>query len=205
MDLQTSRMAATQVASGTNATVSSSTRNTASATRSVVTGGTAATASEAGSTVGDGEYNTANGPYATVVGGFLRIASRYGQQAQASGRFAVIADAQRSSYVLRTATTDATATQLTLDGAGAVPSTQGCFVLDANQTISFQDMLAASTSSGAVVSKWNSDGTITRGATAASTRMVGITGSHSRPSIWGLPHGRSSPRRTRRTVPWSLP
>ncbi len=157
VDLQSSRATAARVASGTNAVIVGGSNNTASGTNSTILGGSS---------------NTASGSF-SVASGSAASAPRYGQRSHSSGPFATGGDAQRSSYVLRTATTDATATQLTLDGAA--PSAQGRFALNAGQTIGFQGVLVAETANGALVSKWNVDGLISRGATAASTRLVGMT------------------------------
>lgn len=171
VDLQTSRTAAAQVASGANATVGGGIRNTSSGSGSTIPGGTAGTAAGTGSTVSGGDSNTASAPFATITGGYQAIASRYGQRGRAAGRFAVIGDAQASEYVQRTATADATATALTFDGAA--PSAQGRFILNASQAVGFQGMLVAMTANGATAARWDINGLIVRGTTAASTRLVG--------------------------------
>ena len=106
-------------ASGNRATIGGGKDNTSSGTRATVSGGDNNTASNFYPAVGGGKNNTASGQYSTVSGGFRAIASRYGQFGQASGRFISDGDAQFSRYVLRTATTDATANvELFLDGTG---------------------------------------------------------------------------------------
>lgn len=69
---------------------------------------------------GDGAYlagdsNTASGKYSSVIGGYSAVADKYGQQAYAAGSFTAAGDAQRSVYVLRKATTDATPAVLLLN------------------------------------------------------------------------------------------
>lgn len=62
-----------------------------------------------------GDSNTASGKYSSVVGGYSAVADKYGQQAHAAGSFTAAGDAQRSVYVLRKATTDATPAVLLLN------------------------------------------------------------------------------------------
>jgi hypothetical protein len=91
--------------------------NSASGSRSTVGGGDAVRATGDYSTVSGGRTNRADGDYSTVSGGFRGIASRYGQFAHSSGRFVADGDAQYCRYIVRTATTDATANvELFLDG-----------------------------------------------------------------------------------------
>ncbi|MFA5235039.1 MAG: hypothetical protein WC390_11630, partial [Sulfurimonas sp.] len=68
------------------------------------------------STVGGGHNNTASGYFSTVGGGKDGVASQFGQRTYSSGKFLTQGDAQASSFVLRGATTNATPTNLYLDG-----------------------------------------------------------------------------------------
>ena len=70
-------------------------------------------------TIAGGQYNRATAPLATVPGGYFASAGDYGQMAFASGRFGETGDAQASLFVLRGTTTNATPTNLYLDGAAA--------------------------------------------------------------------------------------
>jgi hypothetical protein len=83
--------------------------NTASGESSVVCGG--------GLYNGVNQGNTASGNYSAVLGGVFATANRYSMQAHAAGRFSDSGDAQRARFVLRNKTTNATATELFLDGA----------------------------------------------------------------------------------------
>ena len=60
----------------------------------------------------------ATSSYSTIPGGKEAEATAYGQQAYASGAFAVAGDAQASLYVLRNTTNDTSTTELFLDGVG---------------------------------------------------------------------------------------
>lgn len=144
VDFQTSRSAATQVASGANAVLAGGTGNTASGTQSVVCGGSGNTASGFQSAILGGRSNTANSDRAVAFGdantssgtnsiamGAINTASspqtlaicshsradRLNLFAHGSGAFSTAGDAQRIHAVLRRVTTNATATELFLDGS----------------------------------------------------------------------------------------
>jgi len=103
-------------ATGHSDTIAGGYQNMAQFNQSTVGGGARNAASGNASTVGGGTSNTASGPSATIPGGYQATASLYGQMAYASGRFADYGDAQTSEYVLRRTTTNATPTELFLDG-----------------------------------------------------------------------------------------
>lgn len=99
-----------------NGVIAGGTSNSATADHSTISGGSSSTASGDYSTVGGGTLNVASGNYSTVPGGRLGAASHYGEVAHASGFFAASGDAQTSELVLRRLTTDATPSELFLDG-----------------------------------------------------------------------------------------
>ena len=99
------------------ATVGGGYLNDASSNYATVGGGVSNTASGMYATVGGGYLNTASGTFATVPGGRDASASHWGEMAYASGSFASAGDAQTSVYVLRNTTTNATPTELFLDGS----------------------------------------------------------------------------------------
>jgi hypothetical protein len=76
VDWQTSRTAASQVASGQYATIGGGYRGTASGFATTISGGEANTSSGFISTVGGGASNTASGTYATIAGGYLNTNTR---------------------------------------------------------------------------------------------------------------------------------
>jgi len=78
VDLQPIRAAATQVASGANATLAGGLNNTASGARASVGGGTTNLASGADSHIGGGDTNEANHAWATVGGGSTNVAGGTG-------------------------------------------------------------------------------------------------------------------------------
>src|SRR5690606_2109561 len=109
VDLQTVRAANDQVASGT------------------------------GATIGGGSSNKASASYSGVPMGLEAHARLYGQMAHASGKNSVAGDAQRSVYVARRATLNATPTELFLDGSGASQR----MTIPLNTTWAFQIFVAA--------------------------------------------------------------
>jgi hypothetical protein len=78
VDLQTSRLAETQVASGIGSVIAGGDRNTASGTQATVGGGQSNTASGNQSTVAGGQTNTASSNQSTVAGGGSNTASAAG-------------------------------------------------------------------------------------------------------------------------------
>lgn len=82
-----------------------------------VSGGRSNHAIQGYATVGGGLTNTANADYSTIPGGNGASAIRYGEMAYASGPFADSGDAQTSLYVLRQQTSNATLTEMFLDGS----------------------------------------------------------------------------------------
>jgi hypothetical protein len=131
VDLQISRTAASQVASGLfQPVVLGGTANTASANYAVVAGGQTGTASGINSFVAGGQTNLASGASSFVTGssnvasatgafsfGVIASADRRGMLAQAAGQFSAQGDAQRARFVLRNKTTTNSAVELFLDGS----------------------------------------------------------------------------------------
>lgn len=91
--------------------------NQSTASQATVCGGEGNKAQGTCSTVGGGQANTASGIYSTITGGRWAAADRYGMEAHANGYFVSFGDAQRTSFILRNTTSDATPTQLFLDGS----------------------------------------------------------------------------------------
>src|SRR5262249_2744060 len=61
--------------------------------------------------------NSIAGTFSSHAGGDSSLAKKPAQYARASGFFAIVGDAQKSETYLRMATTDASSTELTIDGA----------------------------------------------------------------------------------------
>jgi hypothetical protein len=91
---------------------------TASAQAAFAAGGEGNTASAAYSSAVGGYGNNASGLFAFAFG-YYAAASLYGMQAYGSGRFAATGDAQIATMVARNTTSNATPTNLFLDGSSA--------------------------------------------------------------------------------------
>ncbi len=118
------------------------------------------------STIGGGYSNriASGAVFGTIPGGAQAQVSSFGQMAYASGQFATGGDAQTSVYVVRGTTTNATQTELFLDGAAAR------MVVPTNSTWSYDILLTARTAAG------NSAGYQIRGViknNAGTTALVG--------------------------------
>ena len=106
------------IASSTGAVVGGGVSNEATARNSTVSGGVLNQAVSDNATVSGGSSNRAAARSSSVTGGTFGNAAFYGQQVHAAGAFNFEqGSAQASTYVLRTLTSDAVATELFLDGS----------------------------------------------------------------------------------------
>jgi len=146
VDLQSSRSAATQVASATRSVICGGGNNTASSQEACVLGGTGNNASgfqsailggrsntaSSDRAIAAGDGNTSNGTTSLALGvgntssstaslaiGVQSRADRLSLFSHASGSFASAGDAQTIRAVLRCTTSNATATELFLDGTSS--------------------------------------------------------------------------------------
>lgn len=103
VDMQLTRTAVTQVASGNYAAQVGGVNNTASGTNTAIVGGS---------------INVASGIGAAILGSEAAKADKPFQQAHAAGYFAAVGDAQRSVYVVKVLTADATPTPMDTGGLG---------------------------------------------------------------------------------------
>lgn len=117
--------------------------------------------------LGSGSSATATGAMAFGNGAAARV---YGQTATANGSFASLGDAQQGVYIFRNITTDATQTELFLDGTTATQR----FVLANNSAVTFSILIVArrtdATGGGA---GYRVEGVIRKDASAASTTIIG--------------------------------
>jgi hypothetical protein len=128
---------------------------------------------------------TATGDSATGLGSSLDLthtnatglgnnaASKFsGHLVYASGRFSVNGDAQSGSVPLRRATTNATASELTSNGAAASATNQ--VILPNNSAYAFTGSIIArqQAAGGTASAAWRVEGLIRREGTAASTTLV---------------------------------
>lgn len=129
-------------APGSYATIAGGYENTASANIAAVGGGTNNAANGQYSTVGGGYFNTASGYSSVVPGGANAAATHHGEMAIAAGSFAQDGDAQRSVYVMRNETSDASLTDLFLNGSSSR------LTIPASRTVTFEILVVGRTSSG---------------------------------------------------------
>ncbi|MGQ7814568.1 hypothetical protein ACUTAH_02640 [Metapseudomonas furukawaii] len=194
-----------QVASGNYSVISGGRQNTASGSTSVIAGGSSNEATGSYSCVFAGEFNSATGAYASVHGGESNLASgdyswapgglrsttrgSYGVEAVASGRFSTAGDAQRRRWVMRTQTTDATATKVSADGAAASATNQ--VVLPDDSSYSVRGFLIARDTANGDTSHWEFKAALRRGTGAGTAALVGsasvvLVTQDSGASSWGL-------------------
>lgn len=110
---------------------------------------------------------SATGTNAIALGS-ASVASQYGGVVQASGDFAAAGDAQHGTYVLRGTTTNASQTELFMDGSAAD------YILPASSVVTFECMVAgintAVTGAGA---GFRIVGVAYRGATVGTSTLIG--------------------------------
>jgi len=151
-DLQMTRSAAAQVASGINAVIGGGSGNTASGVRSSVGGGFANTASGAGSWVPGGQNATTRGIH--------------GRGAWAGNFIAAVGDAQCGEHVLLRQTTSASALNLSCDGAA--PSGANTVILPPFAAYAGVFTLVSKAMSTNDAATWRVNVSAARGSTAAS-------------------------------------
>lgn len=161
-------------------------------------GGQSNTASGEGSSVVGGASNVASGTY-SLAGGTSSIANSYGSVVLGVGGNAnsvrsrnvfanssVTGDAQKSTFIFRQRTTDATLTTFAIEGTGA--STTNQITLSNNSGYRFKGTIIAKQSGSTNVSAWDIDGLLVRGANAAATTLLigNVTLVQNTPA-WGTP------------------
>lgn len=161
-------------------------------------GGNGNTASGDTSSVVGGASNVASGAY-SLAGGTSSVANSYGSVVFGVGGNAnsvrsrnvfanssVTGDAQKSTFIFRQRTTDATLTTFTIEGTGA--STTNQITLSNNSGYRFKGTIIAKQSGSTNVSAWDIDGLIVRGATAGTiSLLIGNVTLVQNTSAWGTP------------------
>jgi len=195
VDLQTSRSAANQVASGASS-VAAGASNRASGGNSVAIGfGNAATGLESraigyentasgSSAIAIGLRNTVSGSDGTVALGDYNFvtqtggiatgrrarADRVGQRCHANNQFATEGDAQYTGFVLRNKTTNATPTTLFCDGSSAR------LTVNAGEILGFIANIIGSKSDGSAIAHYVRKGAIKRVGTTTTLAYVETVG-----------------------------
>lgn len=163
VDLQTSRISASQVASGAQSAILGGAWNTATGQCSAV-GGVASTASAFGafafgdSCVASGDISQSFGRYAT--------ANRYAMYAHSGWRFSASGDMQYGRFVVANRTTDATPTTMFLRFDNSTRLT-----VNAGEVISFVANIVGSKSDGTAIAAYIRRGVIKR--ISNTTSLVG--------------------------------
>jgi hypothetical protein len=121
--------------------------------------------------IGGGQGNLASADYTVIGGGLSSVAHLEGMRSHANGAFVADGGAQWADFKIRHYTTDATATELFLDGSARRP------VLPASRLWAFSIKLAARQASGAAGTAgdsafWNITGGIKRDG-SNNTALVG--------------------------------
>ena len=206
-DWQTTRTAATQVASGTAAVIAGGSANTASAAQSSIAGGSSNSATATDAAIGGGSTNSATAVAATVAGGSTNLASGtvswipggfrastrgvYGRGAWAANRIAASGDAQCGEHHLLRQTTDATGTRLTADSGAA--NTTNTINLPNFGAYAGRLMVTAKATGTLDAAVWVSDVLVLRGNGVGTTTMplgagatIAPTGSNGTGSAWRI-------------------
>lgn len=138
-----------------------------------IVSGNANTVSALNAFIGGGSSNeiTSLGEYGGIVSGLGAKVDKYGQMAHASGQLSNFGDAQRSNFVLRSSTTDATPTTLFLDGTGGSKK----MTLASNTSWTFRGLVVGRRDNGDTAS-WSFTGGIhNNGGTTALIAAVTAT------------------------------
>lgn len=189
VDLQTSRAAAANVASGLSSVIVGGASNTTSSQNGVVVGGSGNSATTGTNIfIGGGSSNSASGAYSTISGGANNtLTGQYSAisgGARASDRAREGVDvfgsanaglatgaAQRSSMVLYKQTTDATANQAMVSN-GSAASGGNQVTLANNSAYYCKINIVAWRSADTTAKSWTGVALIRRGANAAATVLV---------------------------------
>lgn len=159
------------VASSTYAFVGGGQSNSATSSYAVAVGGSANTASGSASTVTGGNFNAASGNYSTIPGGQTATTNgiqgllAYGFNGQNQG------GNQMAFWGGRQSTTASTATRITADAASASAANQ--LTLRNNSAFRVKGTVVARDTTSNDCKEWTFEALIKRGASAATTTIVG--------------------------------
>ncbi len=102
-----------------------------------ITGGSSNIASGTNAVIGAGSDNTASGNYSGILNGSDGLANQHGQFSHSSGKFTAKGDAQYSRLIYRGSTTNATPTEIFIDGSATK------LVIPSDTTWTFRALIAA--------------------------------------------------------------
>jgi len=162
-------------ASGTSSFVGAGTLNLASGTYAFIGAGAGHSATGFGAAITSGNANTASGSYTSVIGGQQGTSRAINGNVVFTGSVSPVVTAlgasQSAILVLGRQTTDATATVIPSDVNAASGSNQ--VTLPNNSAYAFKAMVIAGVTGAGNTASWTLEGSIKRGANAASTVIVG--------------------------------
>jgi hypothetical protein len=161
----------TNTCSGQYSALLGGTQNAASGTYSAVLGGANTTASGSGSATLGGQYNVADGSYSTASGTRATTRGAIGEVFGQSTIVATTGVSQKRGFILGRETTAVTATVLAANASAASATNQ--VNLANNSAFYFKGFVVANVTGGGNTKGWFIEGVIKRGATAASTALVG--------------------------------
>jgi hypothetical protein len=181
-DLQTSRLNATHVASG-SLSIAIGGRNVASNSGSNAIGFANTVSGSAGTAIGDTLTCTAQRAF---VSGYAGDSSGViGKRVHASNLFGGIGDSQMGDLGLRTSTTDATATTVTVTGGA---STNNQLILPNNSVYGVIGTIVGKKTGSTDAVFWKFEVMVVRGANAAATTVSGgVVTAISNAPAWGTP------------------
>lgn len=155
----------TNQASGEQSFIGAGISNLTSGTNSAIAGGNNNEASGIGSAIPGGTNNTASGDNSFAHGSEAK-ASLYGQYSRANGKFAAQGDCQSGNVILRGTTTNATATDLALDGSSAQ------FIVSRDKSVMFCSGTVAGRDDDTDVGGWTFLAFVRRDTGAASIAFI---------------------------------
>jgi len=190
-------------ASNSHATVAGGISNFATGNRATISGGDSNTSQGFRGFIGGGYDNNigSGAQHATVSGGRENViensadggtipggegarATRYGEQAYASGSFAQPGDAQASNFVLRNTTSDTAWTELFLDGASER------LKVEADRTVAFEVLPVGRDVDSSTAHAWKGRGLIFTNSSGTNTQFWGSPNSNvieiDGPSGWDI-------------------
>lgn len=133
-----------------------------------------------------GSNNTAGGDGSIAIGNNVNTFLQHGRIAFSSGSISSAGDIQKSFYILKGRTTDATPKTLISDN-GTI-TTASIMVLQNNNVIRFKGSIVGKQTATTNIGIWDIDGVIVRGANAAATTLtISNINLVTNASSWGTP------------------
>ena len=133
-----------------------------------------------------GYSSTAAGDGAVAIGNSVNTFLQHNRISFSSGAISTAGDIQKSFYMLKGRTTDATPKTLTSDNGGV--TTASIMVLQNNNVIRFKGSIVGKQTGTTNVGVWDIDGVIVRGANASATTLtISNINIVTNASLWGTP------------------